>query len=182
MRLFAVVVFAIAALASEHIRAEGINLAREIRAIRGDYRVVVDLNRTLIVNELTKRWGGSLALSIEQLNAASAARLYRLSLAATPDEFRDALSSADKADDYKPKVLGSSTSDLTYTPINPCRVVDTRFGAGGYLGDGAARDWDVSRPGGASAIRAGPAAIAGFPRIQRRSLRISPLLAASSLG
>src|SRR5204862_7198065 len=46
------------------------------------------------------------------------------------------------------KALGDTTDDLVYTPINPCRIVDTRLGAGGFLSANTARDWNASRPAG----------------------------------
>jgi hypothetical protein len=33
-----------------------------------------------------------------------------------------------------PVVLGDNSTDLVFTPINPCRIMDTRFGTGPYAG------------------------------------------------
>ncbi len=40
------------------------------------------------------------------------------------------------------ETLGSSSNDLVYTPVTPCRIVDTRY-AGGPIAAGATRDFDV---------------------------------------
>ena len=39
-----------------------------------------------------------------------------------------------------PEAFGSSQADLVYTPVTPCRIIDTRF-AGGPIGPGAQRNF-----------------------------------------
>jgi len=46
------------------------------------------------------------------------------------------------------KALGDPTADLTYTPVTPCRIVDTRLGGGGTLAAGQTRDWHASNVAG----------------------------------
>src|SRR5207247_9417884 len=51
--------------------------------------------------------------------------------------------------DPGPSVLGDSAADLVYTPVIPCRIIDTRLaGAGGALAPGTPRDFHVSGTAG----------------------------------
>lgn len=49
---------------------------------------------------------------------------------------------APQAQTISPLTLGESTADLVYTPVTPCRIVDTR-NAGGPLAGGTTRTFDV---------------------------------------
>ncbi len=42
-----------------------------------------------------------------------------------------------------PGSLGQNFQDLVYTPVTPCRIVDTRIAVEGALAAGAARTFDV---------------------------------------
>lgn len=44
------------------------------------------------------------------------------------------------------KALGQTTSDLVFVPINPCRIVDTRFGGGGFITTGSPRNFVYANP------------------------------------
>jgi len=51
-----------------------------------------------------------------------------------------------------PKHIGDSRADLVYTPVTPCRIIDTRL-AGGAIGAGTTRSFlvtgtDLSSQGG----------------------------------
>ena len=48
-----------------------------------------------------------------------------------------------KNDGPVPNALGSFYSDLVYTPVTPCRTVDTRLTAAGVIGAGTTRTFDV---------------------------------------
>jgi hypothetical protein len=51
--------------------------------------------------------------------------------------------------DPRPFFLGESALDLVYTPVTPCRIIDTRPpGAGGALAPGAPRDFHVAGTAG----------------------------------
>lgn len=53
------------------------------------------------------------------------------------------------------KAIGSYTSDLSYTPLQPCRIVDTRV-AGGPIGAGQSRAFNaLTAPGGSFAAQGG---------------------------
>jgi hypothetical protein len=59
----------------------------------------------------------------------------------------------------QPKVLGSTTTDLTFVPIAPCRIVDTRAsGAGGVIPANSARlfTFNVSSAQGSSSCSPSP--------------------------
>ena len=61
------------------------------------------------------------------------------------------------------KLLGETTTDLIFVPINPCRIVDTRFGGGGLVSSGAPRDFYYANPpGGTFAAQGGAATNCGL--------------------
>jgi hypothetical protein len=62
----------------------------------------------------------------------------------------EALRSAAEKRSVTPKALGQTTTDLVFVPINPCRIVDTRFGGGGILNTGAPRSFLYANPPGNS--------------------------------
>ncbi|HEY7508628.1 MAG TPA: hypothetical protein VIG50_00160, partial [Vicinamibacteria bacterium] len=59
-------------------------------------------------------------------------------MAAAPGAAQDARSASE------PSVLGDSNRDLVFTPVPPCRVIDTRFAVAGKLLAGVPRDSDVA--------------------------------------
>lgn len=60
------------------------------------------------------------------------------------------------------KALGSLASDLVFTPITPCRIVDTRV-PNDRIGAGATRDLDASNPGGNFTAQGGSNTNCGIP-------------------
>jgi hypothetical protein len=64
------------------------------------------------------------------------------------------------ADDVVTQRLGDTQADLVFTPVAPCRIVDTR-NAGGILAAGATRDFWVTGTGFAS--QGGAAGYCGVP-------------------
>jgi hypothetical protein len=132
--------------------------------------LAVDRNRIGIVADLVGRWdavtkSGSVGvLSEAQLREALARlradHLFSATLAGTYAElltvFAEAGARPDGATSSKPqqKVAGSGP-ELAYTPIVPCRIVDTRSGAGGLLTPGASRNWLATNPGGNFAAQGG---------------------------
>ncbi len=108
--------------------------------------LVVDQQRAALVARLTAQWGeafailpGSRRLSHESLANAlwslRADRLFAVALAGDAGTVESVL--ADAAQDAQSrratqvKALGDADADLTYTPLNPCRILDTRAAAGG---------------------------------------------------
>src|SRR5205085_2253105 len=81
-------------------------------------------------------------------------QLLAANLAGSIGGLRDALahaltvSAAVKRGLLNTKALGDLADDLVYTPVVPCRIVDTRLGAGGVLLATNQRDWLAHSAGG----------------------------------
>ena len=125
--------------------------------------LAIDSNRATVIDRIVTQWAeplaqSSAALSAQQLrtllSGLRADHLLAASLAGNLEGLRNAISTAVTSTAVvapsllRTKALGDGNDDLVYTPINPCRIVDTRLGAGGFLGNDTERDWKVSRPGG----------------------------------
>jgi hypothetical protein len=117
---------------------------------------VVEQQRSALVTRLAKQWSDAFAvlpkerrLDHEQLSSAlfalRADRLFAVTLAGDVDAVESVLSDA-KREVAKPrastKALGDVTADLAYTPINPCRIIDTRSTVAGPLAPNVARTFD----------------------------------------
>jgi hypothetical protein len=164
--------------------ASGVAAAREPGRASASALLAVDQNRATVIERIVAQWGEPLAQSSAALGAEPlramleglrADHLLAASLAGTLDGLRNALATAATSTAavrdnlVRAKALGDPSNDLVYTPINPCRIVDTRTGGGGLLGNNDVRDWNVVRPGGNfvdqggensdCAIPAGPAAV-----------------------
>jgi hypothetical protein len=68
------------------------------------------------------------------------------------------------------ELLGDTTADLVYTPITPCRLVDTRVG-GGILGASSARTFDVD--GSSFTAQGGSSTGCGIPFGVARAVAIT---------
>jgi hypothetical protein len=105
--------------------------------------LTVDLARSKVVSELISRWEGELAASQrsslqKKLTALSSPQL---AAAARAVSFDDVLSvvvnsastaipgaaTAERVSADRAKALGEADRDLLYTPVTPCRLVDTRL-------------------------------------------------------
>jgi len=138
-------------------------IASSALPIAPDPWLAVDRNRAGIVADLVSRWdevtksGRGGALSEGQLRDALAKlradHLFSATLAGTYAELLSvfaeagALSGGTTSAKPQQKVAGSGP-ELAYTPIVPCRIVDTRSGAGGRLALGETRNWLSTNPGG----------------------------------
>jgi hypothetical protein len=113
----------------------------------------VDQNRFSIIETIVNQWRGELtgtdakaqdALVSELRSSLSALRADNLLAASTArtldglkvifafsDEQAKTLAAVSKGE--RQKVLGSLTSDLVYTPMAPCKLVDTRSPGTGYI-------------------------------------------------
>jgi hypothetical protein len=111
------------------------------RDAAADALLAIDLNRATVIDRIVMQWGGLLLPSGSVLDAAQlrtrlsglrADRLLAASLAGTPQGLQQVLRQAEAATLGKPhlKSLGEAASDLTYTPLTPCRIVDTRNAVG----------------------------------------------------
>src|SRR5262245_10364682 len=110
--------------------------------------LTIDQNRATVVDRVVANWGDALVgadagLGKEELRALLTGlrsdQLLAASLAGSLDGLRNVIANALTANApvaaglVHTKALGDPTSDLVYTPVTPCREVDTR-NAGGPLG------------------------------------------------
>ena len=131
-------------------------LAPQVLADPSSPLFVVEQQRSALVTRLAKQWSGDFAvlpgdrrLTHEQLSsvlfALRADRLFAVTLAGDAEAIEAVLGEA-KRDVAQPRVaakaLGDATADLTYTPINPCRILDTRATVAGPLAPNVARTFD----------------------------------------
>ena len=136
----------------------------------------VDQNRATIVERIVGEWGSELAssprgLAVDQLRAVltgmRADYLLAASLAGSLDGLRSVVSGslvgAAPGKQVLEKALGDTADDLVYTPVTPCRILDTRSGGGGTMLAGTSRDWLASNPGGTFAAQGGAATNCAIP-------------------
>ncbi len=123
-----------------------------ITATRADPLLSVDLNRTDIVSKLIEQWKNDIAPAQRDsfrahLSGLRADRLLAVSLVGSFDGVLEVLYGQEKSNTAlsvltatKPgstdvlktlKALGDVAADLVYTPITPCRILDTRLSSGG---------------------------------------------------
>jgi hypothetical protein len=101
----------------------------------------IDQNRTTVVDRIVQNWQEKLVPSInalqlrQLLNGLRADQLLAASLSGSSDGLMEILAGDDASRQdaatragpvMQTKTLGSTTSDVTYTPITPCRLVETR--------------------------------------------------------
>ena len=118
--------------------------------------LVVEQQRSTLVARLAQQWGPGFdalpaprRLSQEQFASEiwslRADRLFAVALAGDVETIEAVL--GDARNDALPlraaqaKSLGDATADLTYTPLNPCRILDTRV-VGGPLAANVARTFN----------------------------------------
>jgi hypothetical protein len=130
--------------------------------------LAIDQNRASVVERVVANWGPAFARSAaavgvdelrQSLLALRADRLLAASLSGTMDGVRNAIgvdASAAPSFAVKPaaaqeKAVGDTARDVVYTPVTPCRLVDTRgaFPAV-YQGDGSASHTPLRRCKGAT--------------------------------
>jgi Chaperone of endosialidase len=126
--------------------------------------LTIDQNRATVIERIVGEWGDRLASSnagITQtqlrqiLTGLRSDHLLAASLAGSVEGLRDVVAGALVHTDavvsrtlIHTKSLGDTTDDLVYTPVVPCRIVDTRSGAGGVFLPQTQRDWLAFSPGG----------------------------------
>jgi hypothetical protein len=136
----------------------------------------IDQNRATVVDRIVADWGQQLAATPaaispsqlrEVLMAMRSDYLLAASVAGSLDGLRNVISSslvgAGPARPAMQKALGDAADDLTYTPITPCRVVDTRGSPGGALAAGQTRSWLGANPGGNFLGQGGASSDCGIP-------------------
>jgi hypothetical protein len=143
-------------------------------APRPDALLMVDQHRDAIVERVVKSWpepltGEQSAVLRKTLSGLRADRLLAVSISPGVMSLVAVLDGVDKADAaasaLKPttKALGDVNADLTYNPVTPCRIVDTRSGAGGTLVAGDTRNWLAANPSGTFAAQGGSATNCAIP-------------------
>jgi hypothetical protein len=97
-------------------------------------------------------WRDSFGLQLSMLPSAT---LVELAAAKPQNGFQGILDTVSQSlrlvaekQAVRSKDLGQTTTDLVFVPINPCRIVDTRFGGGGTLSTSAPRNFLFSNPAG----------------------------------
>ena len=126
--------------------------------------LTIDQNRATVVERIVGEWADRLASSNagisapqlrEILSGLRSDHLLAASLAASVEGLRDVVSGALVRVDaavsptlMHTKSLGDTTDDLVYTPVVPCRIVDTRSGGGGVFLPGNQRNWLAYSLGG----------------------------------
>src|SRR5438552_6888308 len=117
----------------------------------------IDQNRATVVERIVGEWGDRLAMSNAGISSAQLRQilsglrsdhLLAASLAGSVEGLRDVVSAALVRSDVAvatglmhTKALGDTTFDLVYTPVVPCRIVDTRSGGGGVFAPQTQRNW-----------------------------------------
>ena len=140
--------------------------------------LAVDRNRDGIVSDVVARWAEVTksaktgVLSETQLRDALAKlradQLFSASLAgnytALLNVFVEAGALSDGKTSAKPqqKVAGSGP-ELVYTPITPCRILDSRFGVGGSFAAGATQSFKATNPAGTFSSQGGSPSNCGIP-------------------
>jgi hypothetical protein len=137
--------------------AASADLTDELASMRPSALQAVDQNRASIIDTLVNHWASELSagsdkkaaaaqiaelreslssLRADQLMAASHARtligLRHIFGAADAAQASEKAKQAEKHQSGAQKTLGSSLGDLVYTPIPPCKLVDTRSPGTGY--------------------------------------------------
>ena len=115
----------------------------------------IDQNRATVVDRIVAEWGDELAHSTAGIDATQlrltlqamrADHLLAASLAGSLDGLRSIIATSLAGPEVPigksgavAKALGDAADDLTYTPVTPCRLVETRgLFAAVYQGDGSA--------------------------------------------
>ena len=110
--------------------------------------LAIDQNRTTVVERIVGQWGDALYASNagiggaelrQMLSGMRSDQLLAASLAGTLDGLRDVIAKAliatgeSKSSLLRQKSLGDTSDDLVYTPVVPCRILDTRNTSGPLL-------------------------------------------------
>lgn len=136
----------------------------------------IDRNRTTVVERVVGAWGEALAatnagITVEQLRAMllgmRADYLLAASVAGSLEGLRKVLVSSLTGSAPAPArfgilALGDTNADLVYTPVVPCRIVDTR-NAGGVFTAGETRNYHAHLTSGTFAAQGGAASNCGIP-------------------
>jgi hypothetical protein len=104
------------------------------------YRVLIAVVRTACTVS-------AMALAASNVSAQGVEKSLRATT--TPPSLASLKATARSAAALNPNLLGSFSSDLVYTAVTPCRIVDTRNAVGAFSG-GQTRTYDLDGLGGAA--------------------------------
>src|ERR1700687_1132281 len=111
------------------------------RGVQANALLAIDQNRTVVVDRIVGQWGHALMWSNagitqvqlrEMLMGLRADHLLAASLVGNLDGLRKVVANAQTSaaavspSRLKAQAVGDVTDDLVYTPLTPCRLVDTR--------------------------------------------------------
>ncbi len=123
------------------------------------------------------------------LNLANSELLYDISNATTFEQASNLLlfGSAEGTDPVgliapEQLAIGQTSRDFVYTPVAPCRVVDTRFGGGGVLLGGTNRAFFVYGNGATIGGQGGNPAGCASPRGEPRAVHINVTIVPGAAG
>jgi hypothetical protein len=132
----------------------------------------IDQNRTTVVDRIVDEWGDALtragsgitfAQLREMLMGMRSDYLLAASVAGSLEGLRQVVTSSLIGSAPKfAKALGDAVDDLVYTPVVPCRIVDTR-NAGGPFSPGETRNYHAYLTSGTFAGQGGAASNCGIP-------------------
>src|SRR5438874_2049440 len=164
------------AAANDSIEAD-VKASVNASAILPNPLLSIDQNRTTVVDHVVAAWGDALVsagvgLAKEQLrtllNGLRSDQLLAASLAGSLDGLRNVLANALTANVpvapalIHAKALGDGGDDLMYTPVTPCREVDTRI-VGGQIGANSSRAFKVWVSSGGFTAQGGSATNCNIP-------------------
>ncbi len=138
----------------------------------------IEADRQGVVGELAHRWavlsGENVEALVVMFGRLSDPELLAIQDATDIHHVRRILISqptnANLGTSVEPLILGALDRDFVYTPVAPCRVVDTRFGGGGVIPAGGTRSFDVH---GNVAGQGGNPAGCPSPRGEPRAVHIN---------
>ena len=136
----------------------------------------IDQHRTTVVDRIIADWGDTLTkanagITVDQLRSTLMTMrsdyLLAASVAGSLDGLRSVVASSfvgstPVSGKTGTKILGDTADDLVYTPVTPCREVDTR-NAGGPLGTNSSRDFKVWVSSGGFTAQGGSATNCNIP-------------------
>jgi hypothetical protein len=138
----------------------------------------IDQNRTTVVDRVVAAWGDALVavdvgLTKDELrtvlNGLRSDQLLAASLAGSLDGLRNVIANALTANApiakslVQTKALGDAGDDLVYTPVVPCRIIDTRNVGGTFAAGGETRNYHAFLTSGTFATQGGDATNCAIP-------------------
>jgi hypothetical protein len=138
--------------------------------------LTIDQNRSTVVDRIVAEWGREIAasnagISVEQLRTMLHGMRSDYLLAATVSGSLEGLRSviAGSLIGTAPvkreatKALGDVARDVVYTPVTPCRILDTRYAGAGPLLGGQQRSYLAANPTGSFVGQGGDGSNCGIP-------------------